>query len=178
MDALKTVGLVGEGAESRFWSGSGRLSSADWLCWCGRSYQADHPDKVVGGRDQIAGQLGLVQPEIARPSESADRLHPTKIFSSARVFIARSVISVSGAARHSPAPTCPIARHLTDANYQPVRVRDLHLYAAYSRSPVGCTGSPPRVSMPPQLPAQIALIRSQPRPLPPPVGAPLRKGAP
>src|SRR5262252_1270520 len=79
----------------------------------------------------------------------------------------------------SPEPTCPMAQRMTDSNHQAVRVRDQHIYAAYSTYPVGDTGSPPRVSMPPQLPAQIALIRTQPpAPAPPPVGAPQRTGAP
>src|SRR6476469_3463048 len=48
------------------------------LCRRGGSYQVHHPDKVVGGCHQIAGQLSLLQTEIARSSEPTDRLHPAK----------------------------------------------------------------------------------------------------
>src|SRR5438309_4738787 len=50
------------------------------LCRLGGSYQAHHPDQVVGAGDQVAGHLRFVQAEIARATESASGFHPPKYF--------------------------------------------------------------------------------------------------
>ena len=39
----------------------------------GGTYQPDQSDEVVGGRHQIASQLGSFQAAVARPAEPADR---------------------------------------------------------------------------------------------------------
>src|SRR5450631_1036709 len=51
---------------------------AGWLRWRGGSCQSDHPDKVVGSCHQVAGELGLLQSDVARTSEPAYGLHPAK----------------------------------------------------------------------------------------------------
>ena len=50
------------------------------LCRHGSSYQADHPDQVVGAGDQVAGHLRLVQADIPRAAESASGFQPPKYF--------------------------------------------------------------------------------------------------
>jgi len=56
----------------------GGFMRAGWLRWRGGRYQTDHPDEVVGSCDQVAGQLGLFQAAVARPSEPTHRLHPAE----------------------------------------------------------------------------------------------------
>src|SRR6266571_242703 len=42
---------------------------------CRHGHQLDHPNKVVGGGDQVCGQSSPLQAAVARPAEATHRFH-------------------------------------------------------------------------------------------------------
>src|SRR5258708_38142332 len=75
------VRTVRGAAELRNWSCTGArggLAAASPSRCGGGGYQSSHSDQVVGGRHQIASQLGPLQATVTRPPKPADRLHPAK----------------------------------------------------------------------------------------------------
>jgi hypothetical protein len=45
---------------------------------CRHGHQLDHPNKVVGGCDQVSGQSSLLQAAVTRPSEATHGFHPAE----------------------------------------------------------------------------------------------------